>query len=211
MSPVLRVWNGSAYVDVDGSPGPNGATGPTGPTGPTGAGTTGATGPTGTAGAAGATGPTGATGPAGSPAARYGVRAKRTTTQSINNTTWTVVAFDAADDFDDDAMHDTSTNNGRLIAKTAGTYLIIANVGFVTNSTGLRYAAFRVNGGGDEGTHGIAFTPGHGSGGVQMNLSTVLTLALNDYVELLVFQSSGGALTTDAFDGSPHFEMVRIA
>jgi hypothetical protein len=69
MSPVLRVWNGSAYEDVDGSPGPNGATGPTGPTGvagatgPTGAGATGPTGPTGPTGVAGATGPTGPAAP----------------------------------------------------------------------------------------------------------------------------------------------------
>lgn len=50
MSPVLRVWNGSAYEDVDGSPGPVGATGPTGPTG--------VTGPTGPTGATGAAAPT---------------------------------------------------------------------------------------------------------------------------------------------------------
>jgi hypothetical protein len=90
VSPVLRVWNGTAYVDVDGSPGSPGATGPTGPTGaastvagptgptgPTGVGATGPTGPTGV-GATGPTGPAGATGPTG-PAAPTTVTANRQT------------------------------------------------------------------------------------------------------------------------------------
>lgn len=80
MSPVLKVWNGSAYEYVDGRPGPTGPTGPTGPagaTGPTGVGAAGATGPT---------GPAGATGPTG-PAARHKFT-RTTSTLTFNSTSW---------------------------------------------------------------------------------------------------------------------------
>lgn len=75
---VLRVWNGTAFVDVSssgadgatgatgagatGATGAVGATGSLGATGATGAGTTGATGAVGATGADGVTGPPGATG-----------------------------------------------------------------------------------------------------------------------------------------------------
>jgi hypothetical protein len=46
-------------------------------------------------------------------------RAKRTTTQAVATSTWTLVSFDG-EDFDTDTIHDNVTNNDRLTCKTAG-------------------------------------------------------------------------------------------
>src|SRR5947199_110600 len=71
-------------------------------------------------------------------------RAKRTTTQSVANGTWTLVLLDG-EDFDTDTIHDTVTNTDRLTCKTAGKYLVVANLVFALNSTGERLAYIQKN------------------------------------------------------------------
>lgn len=148
--------------------------------------------------------------PSGTPV-RYGVKAKRTTGQSINNTTWTTVQWDAADEFDDDTMHDPASNNTRITATTGGTFVVFANIGFANNGTGFRIAGFRKNGSGAEPTLGTATlgSPGAGTDAV-LSLTVPLVLTAGDYLEVMVYQNSGGALNTTTFDGAPSFGMWRI-
>lgn len=137
-----------------------------------------------------------------------GARLTNTVTISIPNVTETTVTFDQ-ERFDTNALHSTSINTGRLTAPVAGKYLIFANVVFLANATGERVALVRLNG----GTANIAYGNNMpGSGFASINLATVYSLAAGDYVELRVFQSSGGALTIGKqSEYSPEFGMVLLS
>lgn len=115
------------------------------------------------------------------------VKATRTAAQSINNATLTPIQFNAADDYDLEAMHDTVTNNTRLTAKTAGFYSISANV---VGEVGFEVRAF-LNGGGTSFA-GMAATL------LGASLFGRLRMAAGDFVEVDVLQSSGVAKNVTA-------------
>jgi hypothetical protein len=107
-------------------------------------------------------------------------------------------------------MHDTVTNNSRLTAIYAGIYLISIHLTWAANATGSRLVQLRVN-----GATTIAEVRGPAvAGGVSatsQSLTTVYSMAVNDYVEVLGLQDSGGNLTVIAFGNStPEFMMVRV-
>ena len=108
--------------------------------------------------------------------------------------------------WDTDTIHDTSTNTGRLTCKTAGIYHIYASVAFASNATGYRYINIRLNG------STMIATLGHtevAASNENMSISTEYSLAVNDYVELVVYQNSGGALNVIATpNSSPEFGMT---
>ncbi len=145
---------------------------------------------------------------AGSGGYTQGARVYHNAAQAITSGATTASAFNS-ERYDTDTIHDTSTNNGRLTCKTAGKYLITANVEWAANSTGTRQCWIYLN-----NTTIIAIdrrtamTP---PGTTTNNISTIYDLALNDYVELIVFQTSGGNLNLDvAANYSPEFMMQRI-
>lgn len=110
--------------------------------------------------------------------------------QSIANNTATALAFNS-ERWDTNVIHDNVTNNSRLTAKTKGLYHIEANIEWDANATGIRQIFFRVNG----ATVIAAQRHSAASAGTtQMNISTDYQLAVNDYVETIVLQTSGVAL-----------------
>ncbi len=96
------------------------------------------------------------------------------------------VAFDVLGSF--------NTSNYRFTVPTAGTYQINGLVSFGSNTNGIRIPAICVNGG--EVTIGnLGSDEGGGSGsGSRVDISDVLKLAANDYVELRAYQNSGSNL-----------------
>jgi hypothetical protein len=136
-------------------------------------------------------------------------RAYHNANQSISDSGYTVLAFNS-ERFDTDNIHDNATNNTRLTCKTAGKYLIVANASFESNATGSRALKIMLNGTGDIGiVHQMSITGGLGP--ANLSLSTIYDLAINDYVELYAYQSSGGSLnvlTTGNY--SPEFMMVKV-
>jgi hypothetical protein len=127
--------------------------------------------------------------------------------QSIANNTVTALAFNS-ERFDNDAIHDTVTNNGRLVCKTAGTYLITGCVEWDPNTTGGRQLTVRLN-----GTTAVVAQEGGAAGSLnpQQSVTTVYALAVNDFVELLVRQTSGGALNVIASGNySPEFSIAYL-
>lgn len=127
--------------------------------------------------------------------------------QSILNNTLTALAFDS-ERVDTDTIHDTATNNSRLTCKTAGVYSISGTAEYANNVTGNRELAVRLN-----GTTYIA--------AIKYPAATLLTslvvietkyaLVVNDYVELIAFQDSGGALNvTASANYSAEFMMARL-
>jgi hypothetical protein len=124
------------------------------------------------------------------------------TTQSIANNT--IVTLSAnSENYDNDAMHSTVTNNSRITIVTAGRYLIGAEVAWAAVATTIsdaRLLQLIVNG---TTGYNILQGPAHsggGSGSVYCGFRT-LPLVAGDYVEVRVRQQSGGALnvTLDEF------------
>lgn len=137
------------------------------------------------------------------------VRAYNSGNLSITNNLETLLTFDS-ERFDNNSMHSTSSNTGRLTATVAGTYVITATLTFASNVIGVRYAYIRLN-----GATLIAITklPLAGQGGLNdwMGVATIYTLAASDYVEVVVFQNSGGSLNViNAGNYSPEFAMARV-
>lgn len=128
--------------------------------------------------------------------------------QAIGTASATVLAFNS-ERFDTDTIHDNATNNSRLTCKTAGKYLITGTIEWPVAATGTRGAYLRVNG----GTFvGIAQHPPSNTGVDVVIVTTLWEMAVNDYVELLAFQSSGGNLNVNASASySPEFSMVKVA
>ncbi|MDA1128317.1 MAG: hypothetical protein O2913_06435 [Chloroflexi bacterium] len=135
-------------------------------------------------------------------------RAYHSASQSIANNTTTALAFNS-EDFDTDTIHDTATNNSRLTCKTAGKYYIHGQVAWAASTAGIRLMELYLN-----GTTLIArVTMGTSTGedSPRQQISTLYDLAVNDYVELRVYQSSGAALNVELLTGvSPHFMMAKV-
>jgi hypothetical protein len=110
---------------------------------------------------------------------------------TISNSTYTALTFDT-EDFDTDSYHSTSSNTSRITIPSgkAGKYLINAVIGWEANSTGTRGMAFYKNGA------LVTYPMQYPTASVETwyNGSMILNLAVSDYVEVYVFQSSGGNL-----------------
>jgi hypothetical protein len=129
--------------------------------------------------------------------------------QSITSGTETTLSFNS-ENFDNDTIHDNATNNWRLTCKTAGKYLVYFTFEFAANATGERYAYIRRN-----GTTAMAYDIRQAVSAslpTTLDKARVLDLAVNDFVDVIVFQNSGGALNVSAAGVySPVFGMVRAA
>lgn len=115
------------------------------------------------------------------------------TAQSVANATWAATTFDQTL-FDNYGGHSNSSNNSRYTAQVAGWYSLRCGGGWATGSAGggrgsgiYKNGAFYTAGAAVAGsTNVIASTP----------VSKDVFLAVGDYVELFVWQNSGGALNT---------------
>lgn len=142
------------------------------------------------------------------------VRVWHNATQALVTGTQTVLAFnqeriDQAGNAAD-TMHDNTTNNSRLTCRYAGVYQISANITFSVNATGNRMILFRLNGATEINRVTMI---SHVNDNASLNLSMPYALAVNDYVEVLGYQTSGGNLNVLASAaGVPtEFAMVRLA
>jgi hypothetical protein len=137
-----------------------------------------------------------------------GAKAWNNVAQSIANNTETVASFNS-EDFDTDTIHDAVTNNSRLTCKTAGKYLVVANIIFDVSSTGNRNIYIRQNGGTNR--YGEITQGAIAGEWTFVNTATVLQLNVNDYVELVAKQTSGGALSlVSASQRGPYLSMVKV-
>lgn len=132
-------------------------------------------------------------------------RAYKSASQSINTGTFTAIAFDT-ESFDTDTIHDNATNNTRFTCKTAGKYLIIGQIAYDSNATGYRAAFIKHNNTTYIGKSQIAAFSGDQT---IVSVSSIYDLAINDYVELTAYQTSGGALNALGGVGTI-FQMTRV-
>jgi hypothetical protein len=115
----------------------------------------------------------------------------------IANATWTAMTF-SAEWLDTDGYHSTSSNTSRITIPSgkAGKYWVFGG-GFNTNQTsGILMVNVWKNGarlisGTDLGASIITFT-----GGSHPQMFFVIDLAVNDYIQMMVFQNGGGTVQT---------------
>lgn len=142
------------------------------------------------------------------------VRAYHNAAQSITTATWTSLALNS-ERFDQvggvaSNQHDLVTNNSRLICRYAGVYQISGTATFAANATGERYIRIFLNNATILALHNdteVSAADTH-----SLAISTLYALAVNDFVELQVFQNSGAGLNVNsAANYSPEFMFVRVA
>ena len=121
--------------------------------------------------------------------------ARRAATQSIPNTTKTVVTLDTEDD-DTANFFDIAGNPTRLSFPYSGIFLVTSTADFASNSTGRRELSVEPNGGG-AGDIGTNLNAVSGSN-TQLHATQITIKTGSDYYELYVTQNSGGALNLSA-------------
>jgi hypothetical protein len=142
----------------------------------------------------GATAPEWATPAGGSTFA--GVSLKKSTAQTVSTSTFTALTFDQ-ENYDTNTYHDNSTNNTRITIPSgkAGYYQLSGSVVFGGNATGSRGLELRKNG---SSLYYLFFAPGLAANDAVYAFANAIQLSVADYLEIFVFQSSGGNLPIEA-------------
>lgn len=127
--------------------------------------------------------------------------------QSIASAAATALSFNTMD-LDTDTMYNAGSPT-RLTCKTAGDYDVYASVQFLANGVGYRWIELRLN-----GTTVIAITyvpqTASASDDATLTIRRTLALAVNDYVEVLAWQNSGGALNVVGTDSGSQFQTICV-
>lgn len=124
-------------------------------------------------------------------------KVKKSAAQAINNGASTTVSWNQ-EDWDTDAIHDNATNNTRLTCKTAGKYGVWANIHWATSASGSRGLGVLING---ITVHSFNY-PAASTLDPEVGAYCEVQLAVNDYVEIQVYQNSGGALNLSNVDSA---------
>lgn len=119
----------------------------------------------------------------------------RTTNGSVANNVEDSVLF-VTELYDPQAMHSTVSNTSRITipAGEGGMYMISGSLHYAANSTGIRRAKIRKNGGNDLAV--VQDSNPNASNDSRLNPATIARLSGGDYLELVGFQTSGSALVT---------------
>ena len=147
------------------------------------------------------------TGPLAAGITPYYCRVRNSANISIPTGAFTAMTFDT-EDFDNDTMHSTVTNPGRITFTHAGIYRVTANIQLASSAVGSNRALeIRLN-----GTTVIAEVNLLPAATLLAEcLSTIYSFSAADYVEALVFQDSGGGLNVNTQTSwSPCFSAERV-
>jgi len=136
-----------------------------------------------------------------------GCRVYASSAQTISNATDTKLAF-ANETFDTDSFHSNVTNNTRITIPTGlgGYYRVTANSGFLSNATGRRIMAIALNGTNVSQVE----TTANASAEPAASITDIYSLAAADYLEINVYQTSGGNLNTSGAAAREFFQVQRI-
>jgi len=141
--------------------------------------------------------------------ARPILRARQTVAQSIaSGGAGSALTFDS-EDVDSSGMHSTSSNTSRATATYPGWYLFAGNGSLVQNATGLRTLSWNVNGSAQSGAGSNDSGGGAGIDFRHPATPSLFFLNVGDFVELILFQNSGGSLNTEV-SGSQQSTMMCV-
>jgi len=119
-----------------------------------------------------------------------GCVATRTTSFSVNNTTDTAIVFDNT--VRDDASFHSGATYSRLTVPESGWYFIAASVDWDTNSSGRRFVHIRVDGTDWQFSNGASAMNDN-----RVPVSGSAYLSAGQYIEIIVYQDSGGIRSID--------------
>lgn len=137
-------------------------------------------------------------------AGEVGARVYDTDIGFLGNNAWAAWPFNS-ERYDYGTLHSTATNTSRLTASAKCVYAITGHISFPTNTTGERGIRVRENG---ATVIAVELEEAIGTFAHVMSIATLYELDTNDYVELQLFQNSGGSLgITNASNYSPEFAM----
>lgn len=123
----------------------------------------------------------------------------------IPDSTGTALTFDS-ERYDNGDLHSTSVNTSRLTAPVTGLYSMGASIEWGINAVGIRQLLLRRNAGAF-----IVADLRAAVSAIQQSVHTEYRLAAGDYVEVVVVQTSGGALNVLADPAfSAEFWMHRV-
>jgi len=163
-----------------------------------------------TADAAEATGLKWAAGGGGGSSTFAGVRVRHSTTQSHSNNAVLTPAFDT-EDFDTNGFHDTVTNNERLTVPVgqAGFYHIGLTIEYDNQTGSNSHTAAIVHS--VDGNIALWRQDWEGDGTFEahVKIDTIYEMAEGEYVDIDLFQNTGGTKTVNAGHGT-QFWMFRI-
>lgn len=124
-----------------------------------------------------------------------GARATGNSNQSIPNNTFTAITWNT-DLIDTDAIHDTSTNSERFTVPSgkAGKWFITSRCTFAGDNGGERRLAIYKN----AATTLTDFrTSAEGTTGQSLTVNSIYDLVVGDYLQIMAYQDTGGALNID--------------
>lgn len=121
-------------------------------------------------------------------------RCRQTVAQSQANNVSTSITLDT-EDVDSSGMHSTSVNTNRFTAVYPGWYEGYGNFTWVANATGIRVISWNTNGGAINGS-GDLFIGNAGATNRLASAGVLIFLNAGDWMEMLPFQNSGGAINS---------------
>lgn len=133
------------------------------------------------------------------------VRLYRATSQEIPSSTPTPIEW-SDQDFDDEDFWPHGSELSRIVVPDAGRYLVQALVTWDSSTDGARSLAVRAN-----GTTVRASTTAAAVDGLVQQISTIVDLEANEYVEIVVESTAAGAVDIVAGVATPHVVVGRIA
>ena len=127
-----------------------------------------------------------------------GCSLSNTTTQTVTSPNYTAITWDT-ENFDTDGFHSTVSNTSRITIPTGkgGYYQVNASVRWDDNTSGSRLITIYKNG----TIFHLTASPGF-SIDPTMNIQTIMYLVATDYVEVYVYQNSGGNRTVYSSNAS---------
>lgn len=137
---------------------------------------------------------------------------RRTTSQSIANSFGESVQW-TSEDLDTDNGHSTVTNMQRYTVQSEGIYYLTAIVPFTGNASGRRDAYFRLNGDINRRWGQMTLYPGSAGASAELCVAIAahMKLVVGDFVEVIAFQTSGGALNVVSSNQDPRFEILWVS
>lgn len=110
--------------------------------------------------------------------------------------TWDVETFDTAN------LHSTTTNNTRLTASRTGKWLVMASVGWATETAGYRQVMIRANFGGGTDYAFAAVPMDANTDRITLNVTALVNLNSDEFVEIVVIHDSGADRTVTSASSS---------
>jgi len=124
----------------------------------------------------------------------YGCKAYRGAAQTLTNGNDTTINL-TSEEFDDELMHDNSTNSSNIVLKRQGRWMIMGQVGFDANANGTRAAILLIDG------TAVSRTRVGASAAQVHRVQTQTVVKVNNTTSVLTMQgsqNSGGDLSTTA-------------